>query len=770
MLCSVVIPLYNKEAFIEKAVRSVLDQSYGKFEVVVVDDGSRDAGAAKVRAIEDPRIRLVRQDNQGVSAARNRGIELARGDIVCLLDADDWYHPGFLRQVVAMAERHPGVGFFATAYRRVSHGTRERPPDHEQDAGEVLLLPDIYREWRRRGAFFCASSVAFRRSLLLAEQPCFPVGDSLGEDQDFWFRAGEKGTLAYCTAPLATYRIDVAGSLSSVLPEPSLSPVYRRLEMRIRRNEVPAKLRYSAMRMVDHGKVSVARELLQAGRRRQAFRQVLAGWRDMASRRWWITLGMCVAASPSFFRRWEAWRGERAAAKWQRPAPAPVGAGAAGGADSGRLVVLSVIRDPLPPTRPDVLTLFGKELPKLGIRSILIGQFENRPDPFRWAGGGAQVLGWRGGMLATVLIPLWDLSGALRILARRSIHCVQVRDKIFSAVVFYCLARLIRRPFVYWMSFPFVESHESRLKHVGRTQGLAVWLANLLRARLSRLIFYRGVLPRAQHVFVQSESMRDWLAAKGIERARMTAVPMGVDTDMVQRRCIAPATDSRLDGRRVIIYSGVLSKDRESAFLLDLVAALEPHQPDILLVLAGDAPSGDERAWIRDEIARRKLDELVVLTGWIGQYEAMGYAVRAEIGLSPIPRGELFDVSSPTKLIEYLAIGLPAVANDIPDQKLVVERSGAALCVPMRVDAFCDAVLQLLNDPALCRRLARRGPEYVHAERAYRILAPRVARKYREIAMDAAGPGSPRLAGDPARDLAKTVPEEELASQRQQAH
>jgi glycosyltransferase involved in cell wall biosynthesis len=247
---------------------------------------------------------------------------------------------------------------------------------------------------------------------------------------------------------------------------------------------------------------------------------------------------------------------------------------------------------------------------------------------------------------------------------------------------------------------------------------------------------YRVVLPGARHIFVQSDAMADWLAAQGIARARMTAVPMGVDATLFDRTTVAPVDDARLDGRRVVLYLGRIARSRKSDFLLDVAAELRAAMPDTLLVIAGDAPSSDEMAWMRREIAQRGLDDHVLLTGWLPQRTALGYAVRAEVGLSPIPRGALFDVSSPTKLVEYLALGIPSVANDIPDQALVIEQSGAGLCVPMTAPAFAAATLALLNDRDLARRFALRGPAYVKAHRTYDILGRNVAATYKKILME----------------------------------
>ena len=414
--------------------------------------------------------------------------------------------------------------------------------------------------------------------------------------------------------------------------------------------------------------------------------------------------------------------------------------------------IVYIVRDPLPPLRADLATLFGAEMPRHGVWTELVGQGGSPGGGFAagpWRAGGMHIVGSLRSRFASLFSPLWDVLGLLRAWRRARPDCIQVRDKVASALLGLLAARLLGIPFVYWMSFPIVEGFEARRDALRGRRGppwLRLywlnlrWLGHALRAAASRGVVYRVVLPAAEHVFVQSEAMRDWLAGRGIAPGRMTPVPMGVDAALFDRNTIAPSLDPRLAGRRIVLYLGRVAQSRQSDFLLELVLLLRREMPEVLLVIAGDAPSSDEMVWMRTAIAARGLGRHVLLTGWLPQAAALGYAVRAEVGLSPIPRGALYDVSSPTKLVEYLALGIPGVANDIPDQQRVLADSGAGLCVPMEAGAFAEATLRLLREPALAARCAERGPPWVRKHRTYDILAREVALAYQRI-LAPCGPG-----------------------------
>jgi glycosyltransferase involved in cell wall biosynthesis len=194
-----------------------------------------------------------------------------------------------------------------------------------------------------------------------------------------------------------------------------------------------------------------------------------------------------------------------------------------------------------------------------------------------------------------------------------------------------------------------------------------------------------------------------------------------------------PYPDARLSGRRVLVYLGALDRSRRLDVLLQVFAAVRLQAPDTALLMIGRASEPADEAWLKREAELLGVTDHVVWAGWLPMQTAWSYAKSAHIGLSPIPPGRLFDISSPTKAVEYLALGLPVVGNDIPDQAEVITRSGAGVCVPFDVDLFAQAVVDLLADPGRCLDLAARGPAYVIRHRSYEVLAALVAERYRGL-------------------------------------
>lgn len=144
---SVVIPCFDSLRWLPETLRSVLDQTDGDLEVVVVDDGGTDDLAGFVRSVGDDRVRLVRQDNAGVSAARNRGLDEARGSLVLFLDADDLLEPRAVELLVARFDREPEVGLVygwaAVVDETGAEVSRRRTSDWEGDIWDRLVTRNV---------------------------------------------------------------------------------------------------------------------------------------------------------------------------------------------------------------------------------------------------------------------------------------------------------------------------------------------------------------------------------------------------------------------------------------------------------------------------------------------------------------------------------------------------------------------------------------------------------------------------------------------------
>lgn len=299
MRFTVVVPLYNKAPYVGMSLGSLLAQTLQDFEIVVVDDGSTDGSAAVVIGLNDPRIRLVTQRNAGVAAARNRGIQEARGDWVCFLDADDWLHPEFLARMQALAQRHPQVDIVAGGFKTEDHRDDWRPTPWQLPADPpVELITDLPRRWAR--PCLCTGTVAFKRPFLLGLMPCFPPGERLGEDLDLWFRAAERSPIAYIGVPFLCYRTAVADSLMTTRKDAVLLPYQLRLRERALGGAMPARLAASTLDFLAESQITLARREIRAGHRRAALGPLLqAGWRGMRGHRWWYTWLMLAGLAPA---------------------------------------------------------------------------------------------------------------------------------------------------------------------------------------------------------------------------------------------------------------------------------------------------------------------------------------------------------------------------------------------------------------------------------------------------------------------------------------
>lgn len=210
---SVILPVYNCADYLMEAVESILGQTYPDFELIAINDGSRDGTAALLDALRDPRVRVIHQENMGLAITLNKGIVLASGEFIARQDADDVSRPERLAKQVEYLDAHPACGLLGTwsiiQKDRVMTSRQHRHPCSNGELQFRLLFD----------SFFVHSSVMIRRAAL-DRAGLYPTDPERNppEDFDLWLRIARDHELANLPEPLLVYR-EVPGSISRTKAE-----------------------------------------------------------------------------------------------------------------------------------------------------------------------------------------------------------------------------------------------------------------------------------------------------------------------------------------------------------------------------------------------------------------------------------------------------------------------------------------------------------------------------------------------------------------------
>lgn len=200
---SIIMPLYNKAPYVKKAVESVLTQTFKDWELIVVDDGSKDGSPQVVLDLIDERCHVYSQGNLGVGAARNSGVQLAKSNLLAFLDADDWWESTFLEEMVGQTEVYPKAELWASNYWYVKRGKTRVAVKLETG---YFDYPEAYLQ---NEAMPVTSSSVLVSHKAFEEAGGFPEEVKLGEDFLLWSRIALKHQFAFLDKALAYYNNDV---------------------------------------------------------------------------------------------------------------------------------------------------------------------------------------------------------------------------------------------------------------------------------------------------------------------------------------------------------------------------------------------------------------------------------------------------------------------------------------------------------------------------------------------------------------------------------
>jgi glycosyltransferase involved in cell wall biosynthesis len=189
---SVIIPVYNKEKYIAKTIESVLNQSFTDFELIILDDGSTDKSLSIIKQFTDARIKLIEQENIGVSATRNKGVSLSQAELIAFLDADDLWYPKHLVTINDLYLNFTNADFFATAYEVKYNDVLTTKFIHNFDKEQVLI--ERYYQYTKGVLLFFTSNFAIKKSVF---EQSGGFKDIHSEDVEFFLRIGIQHKMAY---------------------------------------------------------------------------------------------------------------------------------------------------------------------------------------------------------------------------------------------------------------------------------------------------------------------------------------------------------------------------------------------------------------------------------------------------------------------------------------------------------------------------------------------------------------------------------------------
>jgi len=235
---SVIIPVHNRLSMLREAIQSVLDQTYSDFEIIVVDDGSTEPISSSLQ-IKHERIRHVRQENAGPSAARNHGIDVAKGRYIAFLDSDDLFLPTKLEKQVKCMEEHPDIPLSHTSYQRINARTNQSETVRSGTfSGRVY--PKIVLDCP------IATPTVMIRSDFLGKDMRFEQQIRAGEDKVMWTRIAKKATIIGMDEPLTIVRIH--GENIVLDPRAKIPGYSDMIDLIIKQNpDLPALIRHKAL-------------------------------------------------------------------------------------------------------------------------------------------------------------------------------------------------------------------------------------------------------------------------------------------------------------------------------------------------------------------------------------------------------------------------------------------------------------------------------------------------------------------------------------------
>lgn len=303
-----------------------------------------------------------------------------------------------------------------------------------------------------------------------------------------------------------------------------------------------------------------------------------------------------------------------------------------------------------------------------------------------------------------------------------------VRDDTYDGQVALNLKNIYKTPLIYELTDPLEQEWEG-YKIEGKKPLFLWYLLAKVKAELKKRI-----MKQADLILITTPWFEGALVSMGIPASKLMPFPNGVNPEYFAPRDGRKVREKyHLNQSNVILYVGVIGKTRKLSMLIDTLVRVKKAHNDAYLVMVGD---GTDKRNLEKLAVEMGVRENVIFTGRVPPQDVPDYIAAADICVSPIPPFKFYQVSSPIKMIEYMAMGKPVVASEeVKEQREVIEENGGGILAPFRAGSFAEAIIELIDNSDKMQDMGQKGAEWVAQNRTYEILAHKLESRLNHIVL-----------------------------------
>lgn len=399
--------------------------------------------------------------------------------------------------------------------------------------------------------------------------------------------------------------------------------------------------------------------------------------------------------------------------------------------------ILILTKDKFPTNRPMLIELWNKEISILGNKLFWLFQNQNRSikiKKMKWENNIIYILPSLGSrspisrILSFIINFFYKIILVFIIIIIKKIDFIHIHDSPEEGIISLLIKKILKIKFSYAYTFPFIDSLQNSIKGRKGIEKILKYLYIKLRKKL-----YEITLKQADIVFPISKYLSDKIRNEYLIPEKKILIVSECASNTFLNYSKSFKRDNKNNIKK-IIYSGFIGKERNIEFIIDSMPIILNKHPNTQLDLLGWADIKYDIINLKEYIKKYNLTNYIKIIDKVPYNKVPNILSQYYIGVSPIPPIDIFLVSTPTKCIEYLSLGIPVVANEeIYDQKTLLESSNGGILTKYNVNDFALGIIVLLENEELHNKCSVNGYNWIVQNRSFKNVAVEINNKIRAI-------------------------------------